>query len=103
MKYPRRFTESLSQEVNGDAIAVDKFSEIDSIEENLNPYDYYGYDVTVSDEICFNVRYKLSRTQDFIEKKPIRIIIDADDVSQLEPVTDVTNQRPRSIYERLYR
>ena len=97
-------TNNLTQEVSGEAITVNKFFAINFGEEKLQPFDYSEYDVIVFDEIYFNNTYKLHRIQEFIKNNPDKIVIGAGDVFQLELVEDAyKHQRPRRVYERLYR
>ena len=90
---------SLSQNINDDAVTTNKFFAIPVGDgEKLPEFDHSNYNCIVFDEIYMNGTHILNRIREFIKRNPNKIIIGAGDVKQLPPIEDLTNTRKPDEY-----
>ena len=90
---------SLSQNINDDAVTTNKFFSIPVGDgEKLPEFDHSEYNVVVFDEIFMNGLHMLNRIRQFVNKNPNKIIIGAGDTKQLPPIEDLTNTKKPDEY-----
>ena len=102
---------SLSQNINDDAVTTNKFFAIPVGDgelrspsgrsregEKLPEFDHSSYNCVVFDEIYMTGTHILNRIREFVKKNPNKIIIGAGDVKQLPPIEDLTNTRKPDEY-----
>ena len=82
----------LSQEIQGDAITLNKFFSIPIDKEDRLPiFDHSEFDVIVFDEIYMSPLFILNKIREFVNNHPEKIIIGAGDCKQIPPIKDLTN------------
>ena len=90
---------SLSQNINDEAITTNKFFAIPVGDgEKLPEFDHSKFNCIVFDEIYMNSLDILNRIREFVKQHPDKIIIGAGDVKQLPPIEDLTNTRKPDEY-----
>ena len=109
---------SLSQNIDDDAVTTNKFSAIPVGDgeklpvapraiargaiardvASLPEFDHSNYNCIVFDEIYMNGTHILNRIREFFKRNPNKIIIRAGNVKQLPPIEDPTNTRKPDEY-----
>ena len=81
-------THKLVQKYGREAITVNKFFSIAVGDENLETFDYSGYDVIVFDEIYFTGLRVLNRIVELVGNNKDQQIVATGDGKQVKPVSE---------------
>ena len=89
----------LSQEIDGDAVTLNRFFRIPVHKgDELPQFDHSEFDIIFFDEIFMSNEYIYGKILRFVRDNPNKIIIGAGDTKQLPPINDLTNTQQHDQY-----